>query len=179
MGCQTHTTLVDDQFFILSAKQQVPSLYALWVLVAPAKRGKGNKREKNCKTGDCEPANRHAAMTCTRGHKGTPKAGPMRGRLKRVSMGPARYRYYNLRRMRWTCKGHRSPERRTAGAPDRHIHAPAALVHPCTSLPKRRTVVSKRLSGRAGVIKPILAHLEKKAESTEFNPLPESSTRRA
>jgi hypothetical protein len=25
-----------------SAKQQVPSLYALWVLVTPAKRGKGN-----------------------------------------------------------------------------------------------------------------------------------------
>ena len=29
------------------------------------------------------------------------------------------------------------------------------------------------------VIKQILAHLEKKAESKEFNPLPESSTRRA
>ena len=54
-----------------SAKQQVPSLCALWALVTPAKRGKGNKREKNCKTGDCESANRHAATTCTRGHKGT------------------------------------------------------------------------------------------------------------
>ena len=32
-------------------------------LVTPAKRGKGNKREENCKTGDCESANRHAAMT--------------------------------------------------------------------------------------------------------------------
>ena len=53
-------------------------------LVTPAKRGKGNKREENCKTGDCESANRHVAMTCTRGHKGTPKVGPMRGRLKRV-----------------------------------------------------------------------------------------------
>jgi len=35
-------------------------------LVTPAKRGKGNNREENCKTGDCESANRHAAMTCTR-----------------------------------------------------------------------------------------------------------------
>ncbi len=32
-------------------------------LITPAKRGKGNKREENCKTGDCESANRHAAMT--------------------------------------------------------------------------------------------------------------------
>ncbi len=40
-------------------------------LVTQAERGKGNKREENCKTGDCESANRHAAMTCTRGHKGT------------------------------------------------------------------------------------------------------------
>ncbi len=32
-------------------------------LVTPAKRGKGNKREENCKTGDCESANSHAAMT--------------------------------------------------------------------------------------------------------------------
>jgi hypothetical protein len=29
------------------------------------------------------------------------------------------------------------------------------------------------------VIKQILAHLERKAESKEYNPLPESSTRRA
>jgi len=32
-------------------------------LVTPAKRGKGNKREENCKTVDCVPANLHAAMT--------------------------------------------------------------------------------------------------------------------
>jgi hypothetical protein len=61
-------------------------------LVTPAKRGKGNKREENCKTGDYEPANRHAAMTCTQGHKGTtPQAG-------------IQYRYYNLRSMRWHCQ---------------------------------------------------------------------------
>jgi len=41
------------------------------------------------------------------------------------------------------------------------------------------TAVSKRLSSRAGVIKQLLAHLQRKAESKEFNPLPESSTRRA
>jgi hypothetical protein len=45
-------------------------------LVTPAKRGKGNNREENCKTGECEPPNLHTAMTCTRGHKGTtPQAG--------------------------------------------------------------------------------------------------------
>jgi hypothetical protein len=32
-------------------------------LVTPAKRGKGNKREENCKTGDCKSAKGHAAMT--------------------------------------------------------------------------------------------------------------------
>jgi hypothetical protein len=32
-------------------------------LVTPAKRGKGNNREENCKMGDCESANRHASMT--------------------------------------------------------------------------------------------------------------------
>jgi hypothetical protein len=32
-------------------------------LVTPAKRGKGNKRQKNNKTDDSTPANRHAAMT--------------------------------------------------------------------------------------------------------------------
>jgi len=52
-------------------------------LVTPAKRGKGNKRGENCKTGDCESANRHAAMTWVQ-------------RLKRVSMGPPRYRYIDL-----------------------------------------------------------------------------------
>jgi hypothetical protein len=53
-------------------------------LVTPAKRGKGNNREENCKPSDYEPANRHAAMVCTRGHKGTtPQAG-------------IQYRYYNL-----------------------------------------------------------------------------------
>jgi hypothetical protein len=32
-------------------------------LVTPAKRGKGNNREENCKTGECEPPNLHTAMT--------------------------------------------------------------------------------------------------------------------
>jgi hypothetical protein len=40
-------------------------------LITPAKRGKGNKRQENSKTDDCTPANRHVAMTCTQGHKGT------------------------------------------------------------------------------------------------------------
>ncbi len=35
-------------------------------LVTPAKRGKGNKRKENNKTGDREAANRHAAIICTR-----------------------------------------------------------------------------------------------------------------
>jgi hypothetical protein len=39
-------------------------------------------------------------------------------------------------------------------------------------LPIRRTEASKRLSGRAGVIKQILTHLQRKAEAKEFNPLP-------
>jgi hypothetical protein len=40
-------------------------------LVTPAKRGKGNKRQEISKTDESTPANRHAVMTCTRGHKGT------------------------------------------------------------------------------------------------------------
>ena len=40
-------------------------------LVTPARRGKGNMRQESSKTDDSVPASRHAAMTCTRGHKGT------------------------------------------------------------------------------------------------------------
>ena len=66
----------------------------LRVLVTPARRGKGNMRQESGKTDDCVPASRHAAMTCTRGHKGTPKVGPMRGRLKRVFTKSRRFRRY-------------------------------------------------------------------------------------
>ncbi len=34
-------------------------------LITPTKLGKGNNREENCKTGDCESANHHTAMTWT------------------------------------------------------------------------------------------------------------------
>ena len=64
-------------------------------LVTPAKRGKGNKRQENSKTDDCTTAKRHAAMAWAQ-------------RLKRVftkSMRFRRYRYYNLRRMRWRRPG--------------------------------------------------------------------------
>jgi len=41
-------------------------------------------------------------------------------------------------------------------------------------------VIPTALAALAGqALKQILAHLERKAESKEFNPLPESSTRRA
>ncbi len=89
-------------------------------LVTPAKRGKGNKREENCKTGDCESANRHAAMTWAQ-------------RLKRV---------FNIDIT--TCE--------ECGGTVKVI---ASIEDPA-------------------VIKQILAHLERKAESKEFNPLPES-----
>ena len=89
-------------------------------LVTPAKRGKGNKREENCKTGDCESANRHAAMTWAQ-------------RLKRV---------FNIDIT--TCEE-------------------------CGGAVKVITSIED-----PAVIKQILAHLEKKAESKEFNPLPES-----
>jgi hypothetical protein len=39
--------------------------------MTPARRGKGNMRQESIKTDACVPASRHAAMTCTRGHKGT------------------------------------------------------------------------------------------------------------
>jgi hypothetical protein len=39
--------------------------------MTPARRGKGNMRQESIKTDDCIPASRHAAMTCTRGPKGT------------------------------------------------------------------------------------------------------------
>ena len=40
-------------------------------------------------------------------------------------------------------------------------------------VPSKGLQVSKRVSDRAGVIKQILAQLKRKAESIEFNPLPD------
>ena len=46
------------------------------VLVTPAKRGKGSKLKSPDEAKDKTPAERRAAMTCTRGHKGaTPETG--------------------------------------------------------------------------------------------------------
>ena len=89
-------------------------------LVTPAKRGKGNNREENCKTGECEPPNLHTAMTW---------AQP----LKRV---------FNIDIT--TCE-------ECGGT----VKVVASIENPV-------------------VIKQILAHLERKAESKVFNPLPES-----
>ncbi len=84
-------------------------------LETQVKRGKGNKRQETSTTDDCTPVRRHAAMTgvcsCKTGihaihgnNMVAPKVGPLRGRLKRVfakSRPFGRYRYYNLRRLRW------------------------------------------------------------------------------
>ena len=62
-------------------------------LVTPSKRGKRAKRRIN---GDERtPVEQHAAMTCTRGHKGT------------TPQASIQYRYYNLRRIRRRCQGNR------------------------------------------------------------------------
>ena len=44
-------------------------------LVTPARRGKGRRKAIGQ---DKTPEERHTAMTCTRGHKGTPKVGALR-----------------------------------------------------------------------------------------------------
>ena len=90
------------------------------VLVTSAKRGKGNNREENCKTGEREPPNPHTAMTWAQ-------------RLKRV---------FNIDIT--TCE-------ECGGT----VKVVASIEDPV-------------------VIKQILVHLERKAESKEFNPLPES-----
>ncbi len=63
------------------------------VLVTPSERGKSTKRQIN---GDeRSPVEQHAAITCTRGHKGTtPKAS-------------IQYRYCSLERMWWHSQGNR------------------------------------------------------------------------
>jgi len=62
--------------------------------VRPAKRGKGNKPIAVDDPQERTSAKRRASMSCTRGHKGTPKAGPLRGRLKRVFTNSWRFKRY-------------------------------------------------------------------------------------
>jgi hypothetical protein len=65
-----------------------------------------------------------------------------------------------------------------AETPDRSIEDPVVMPNALAAAKALASLMGwAPLAGQA--LKQILAHLERKAESKEFNPLPESSTRRA